>query len=187
MRSVAVVVATLTLFAGGLALVSGGTGRLWVGATSGDKPVAAVAATDDFWRAPRLPSHPGTHGRAARGLVSIAVMPFAVHGEGGERSQTIADVMTDDLTNILSRVPGFRVISRQTAQTIPYKNLPEADYAAALASFGVPEGFAQAIAGWDVAVAQGAVFDDNRQLSALIGRPTTPLSTTVADALKSVA
>src|SRR5882672_453185 len=44
-------------------------------------------------------------------------MPFATHGEGGERSKTIADMMTDDLTNILSRVPGFRVISRQTAQS----------------------------------------------------------------------
>jgi hypothetical protein len=44
------------------------------------------------------------------------VLPFAVHGEGGDRSETVADVMTDDLTNILSRVSGFRVISRQTAQ-----------------------------------------------------------------------
>ena len=75
-------------------------------------------------------------------------------------------------------------ISRQTGKAIPYKNLPEADYAAALAGFGLPAGLAQAIAGWDIAAAGGALFDSGRQLSKLIGRPTTPLSVAVADALK---
>ena len=75
-------------------------------------------------------------------------------------------------------------ISKQTGKNIPYKNLPEAEYAAILASFGLPEGLAQAIAGWDVSVSKGDLFDDGRQLSALIGRPTTPLSIVVADALK---
>ena len=42
---------------------------------------------------------------------------------------------------------------------------------------------AQAIAGWDVGASQGALFDDGRQLSRLIGRPTTPLAATVAAAL----
>ncbi len=74
-------------------------------------------------------------------------------------------------------------LSRQTGRDIPYRDLPPAEYAAALASHGVPEGFAQAIAGWDVATAQGAVFDDSKALSALIGRPTTPLATVVADVL----
>jgi NAD(P)H dehydrogenase (quinone) len=77
-------------------------------------------------------------------------------------------------------------ISRQTGKTIPYKNLPAADYAAVLTGFGLPEGLAQAIAGWDVGASQGALFDDGHQLSMLIGRPTTPLSVTVADALQSV-
>ena len=75
-------------------------------------------------------------------------------------------------------------ISRQTGRVIPYKNLPEADYAAALTGFGLPAGFAQAIASWDVGASQGALYEDGRQLSGLIGRPTTPLSQVVADALK---
>lgn len=74
-------------------------------------------------------------------------------------------------------------VSRQSGKTIPYKNLAEADYAAALKGFGLPDGFAQAIAGWDVAASQGALFDDGRQLSRLIGRPTTPLASSVAAAL----
>ena len=67
-------------------------------------------------------------------------------------------------------------ISRQTGRTIPYKNLPEADYTAALIGLGLPEPLAQAYAGYDVGASQGALFDDGRQLSALIGRPTTPLA-----------
>ncbi|GAB3180471.1 SDR family oxidoreductase [Telluribacter humicola] len=77
-------------------------------------------------------------------------------------------------------------VSLQTGKAIPYKNLSQDEYAAALASFGLPEGLAHAIAGWDVAASQDALYDESRQLSALIGRPTTPLSDTVAEALKGV-
>ena len=77
-------------------------------------------------------------------------------------------------------------ISRQSGKTIPYKDLPEADYAAALAGFGLTPAVAQAVAGWDTAAANGALFDDGHQLSQLIGHPTTPLSTVVADALKKL-
>jgi NAD(P)H dehydrogenase (quinone) len=116
--------------------------------------------------------------RADYAAAAVAVLLGAGH-EGktyelaGDDSYTLSDLAAE--------------ISRQAAKTIPYKNLPEADYATALSSFGVSEGFAHAIAGWDVAAAQGALFDDGRQLSALVGRPTTPLSTSVADALKQIA
>lgn len=76
-------------------------------------------------------------------------------------------------------------ISRQTGKTIPYKNVPAADYAAALAKHGVLEGFAKMIAGWDIAIAQDALFNASRDLSTLIGRPTTPVAASVAAALKS--
>jgi NAD(P)H dehydrogenase (quinone) len=75
-------------------------------------------------------------------------------------------------------------ISRQTGRVIPYRNLPEAEYAAALIGFGLPESLARAVAGWDTAASRNALFDDSRQLSALVGRPTTPLSVAVDDALK---
>jgi NAD(P)H dehydrogenase (quinone) len=76
-------------------------------------------------------------------------------------------------------------VSRQSGKDVPYKNLPEADYAAALTSFGLPDGLAKAIAGWDVSVSRDDVYDDSRQLSKLIGRPTTPLKDTVRDALQN--
>jgi NAD(P)H dehydrogenase (quinone) len=77
-------------------------------------------------------------------------------------------------------------ISRQTGRTIPYRNLSEADYATALSGLGLPPPLASSIAGWDVAASQGALFDDSHQLSTLIGRPTTPLSSAVAEAIKRI-
>lgn len=75
-------------------------------------------------------------------------------------------------------------ISRQTRKDIPYKDIPEAEYAAALKNAGLPEGFAAALASWDVAASEGALFDDSHQLSRLLGRPTTPLAVVVEAALK---
>lgn len=73
-------------------------------------------------------------------------------------------------------------ISKQTGKSIPYANLSVADYAKGLASHGVPEAFANMIAGWDVPISQGALFDDSKTLSKLTGKPTTPL----ADAVKAI-
>lgn len=74
-------------------------------------------------------------------------------------------------------------ISMQTGKNIPYKNLPETEYAGILKSFGLPEGIADAIASWDISVSKGDLFDNGHQLSGLIGRPTTSLKKAVKDAL----
>lgn len=70
-------------------------------------------------------------------------------------------------------------ISRQTGRDIPYRDLPQAEYAAILKQVGLPEGFAERLAAWDVDASNGALFDDGHQLSKLIGRPTTPLADAV--------
>lgn len=74
-------------------------------------------------------------------------------------------------------------VSRQSDHEIRYVDMPEADHAEALTQVGLPKPLAHAIAGWDAAAATGALFDEGRQLSALIGRATTPLSEVVAAAL----
>ncbi len=74
-------------------------------------------------------------------------------------------------------------VSRQTGKTIPYNDLPPDAYAGILQSFGLPAGFAHVLADSDVQAGQGALFNDSRTLSRLIGRPTTPMATTVAAAL----
>lgn len=74
-------------------------------------------------------------------------------------------------------------LSRQSGREIAYVNLSEADYTAALVKAGLPEGLSAAIAGWDVGASQGALYDEGRTLSRLIGRPTTPLADVVRAAL----
>lgn len=76
-----------------------------------------------------------------------------------------------------------REVSRQRGRDLPWRNLPEAEYAAALVGAGLPAGIAAAVASWDTGAAQGALYEPNRVLSQLIGRPTTPLATSVAAAL----
>ncbi len=78
-------------------------------------------------------------------------------------------------------------VSRQTGRTIPYRDLPEGEYAQVLTGFGLPEEFARALARYDVDAYRGALYDDSRQLSALLGRPTTPLSDAVAAVLQNQA
>ena len=74
-------------------------------------------------------------------------------------------------------------VSRLTGKTIPYNDLPPDTYAGILESFGLPAGFAYVLADSDVQAGKGALFDDSRTLSRLIGRPTTPFTATVAAAL----
>jgi NAD(P)H dehydrogenase (quinone) len=75
-------------------------------------------------------------------------------------------------------------IGRQAGKPVPYKNLPADEYTAVLRSAGLPEGWAVALPQFDLGAAQGALFDDGHQLSALIGRPTTAPAAYVAAALK---
>jgi len=52
---------------------------------------------------------------AANGAVSIVVLPFTIVDDATGANQKIADGITDDLINVLSRSQMLRVISRQTA------------------------------------------------------------------------
>ena len=74
-------------------------------------------------------------------------------------------------------------VARQSGKPVGFVNLPQADYAKALEGFGLPAGFAAVLADSDARAGEGALFDDSRTLSRLIGRATTPMSATVRDAL----
>ena len=74
-------------------------------------------------------------------------------------------------------------VARQSGKTVVYQDMPEADYKAALAGFGLPAPIAELLASSDAAAAQGALFDDGKVLSTLIGRPVTPIAAAVTAAL----
>ncbi|HHW3954737.1 TPA: SDR family oxidoreductase [Raoultella planticola] len=70
-------------------------------------------------------------------------------------------------------------LSKQSGKNVVYQNLSEADFAAALKSVGLPAGLADMLADFDIGASKGGLFDDSRTLSALIGRPTTPLAESI--------
>lgn len=74
-------------------------------------------------------------------------------------------------------------IARQTGKPIGYVNLPEAEYKKALLGAGLPEFLAELLANSDTGVSKGGLLDEGKQLSKLIGRPTTALAVAVKAAL----
>lgn len=72
-------------------------------------------------------------------------------------------------------------LSKQSGKPVVYQNLSEADFAEALKGAGLPEAFANLLADSDVGASQGGLFDESRTLSALIGRPTTPIRDSIRD------
>lgn len=78
-------------------------------------------------------------------------------------------------------------VSRQSGKDVSYRDLPPAEYTRALVGAGLPEGYAQVLAGCDVSLREGRLLVETGDLSRLIGRQTTPLSASVAEGLARVA
>lgn len=74
-------------------------------------------------------------------------------------------------------------IARQSGKAVAYQDLPESEFKAALLGAGLPDFLATLLAESDVGASKGGLFDDSRQLSALICRPTTLLAELVRLAL----
>nr|WP_025828245.1 SDR family oxidoreductase [Acetobacter persici] len=109
---------------------------------------------------------------AAAAVLSSDGHVNATYELAGDTAWTLADLAAE--------------ISKQTGKDIPYRNLPEADYATALEGAGLPKGLATALASYDVSASQGALYGTERTLSELIGRPTTTLAVSVERALKAL-
>lgn len=123
--------------------------------SAGTGRIASAARADYAAAAAAVLTRPGQAGR--------------VYELAGDTSYTLAEFAA--------------ALAVQSGQAVAYQDLPEADYRAALLGAGLPEGLARLLADSDAGAAQGALFDDQRQLSQLIGRPTTPLATTLRAAL----
>jgi NAD(P)H dehydrogenase (quinone) len=98
----------------------------------------------------------------AAAAVAVLIKPElqgATYELAGDESYTLAD-----LAGVLSDTVG---------KTIPYVNMAEADYAKALEQAGLPAPFAAFLAGADVSVSQGQLFDDGKANTLLPNRPST--------------
>ena len=127
------------------------------------------------------------YGSAGQGRISSATrLDFAEAAAravaGGAKTGRIYELAGDE-AHTLGELAAE--ISRQTGKAIPYVDLPEADYGAALRKAGLPEGLAAGLASWDADAAKGALFDNSGQLRELIARPTTSLAEAVRQALRA--
>ncbi|MGI5481314.1 SDR family oxidoreductase [Streptomyces lavendofoliae] len=75
-------------------------------------------------------------------------------------------------------------VSRRSGKAVAYRNVPAEAHLAVLTGAGVPEPFAAILVDVDKAIERGRLARTDGDLSRLIGRPTTPLADTVAQALE---
>ncbi|UXX93788.1 SDR family oxidoreductase [Streptomyces sp. AD2-2] len=75
-------------------------------------------------------------------------------------------------------------LSRQTGKEIVYNNVPGETLVGILTGAGLPGPFATIIAGVDASIEKGELVVSSGDLSRLSGRPTTPISESIALALK---
>jgi NAD(P)H dehydrogenase (quinone) len=106
---------------------------------------------------------------AAAAVLSLDNQAGRVYELAGDTPYTLAEFAAE--------------VSQVFGKSIAYVNLPEAEYKKALIGAGLPDFVAEILANSDTAASKGALFHDGRQLSALIGRPTTSLSKVVKAAL----
>ena len=113
---------------------------------------------------------------ASRADLAAGAAEVLVNGRGGEIYNLAGD-------NSWTLSEFAAEVSRQTGKEIRYVNMSEADYAKSLEEIGMPDFVAAVIANSAYSTSLDALFDDSGTLGRLIGRPTTPISETIAKAL----
>lgn len=98
-------------------------------------------------------------GKAAAAVLAGDGHAGKIYELAGDESYTLADFA--------------EVVAEASGKDVTYQDMPEPAFKALLQKFGLPEPLAALIADADAGAAKGALEDDGRQLSALIGRPTT--------------
>lgn len=127
--------------------------------SAGEGRIASAARADYAAAAAAVLTRPASSSAAASTVLELA----------GDSSYTLAELAAE--------------LSRRSGRSIPYVNLPQADFAGALKAAGLPGPLADLLADSDAGAAQGGLFDDGRLLSALIGRPTERLAEALARVL----
>lgn len=109
------------------------------------------------------------YAEAAAAVLTLENQAGRIYELAGDESYTLGELADE--------------IARQSGKAVVCRDLPEGEFKAALLGAGLPDFLATLLAESDVGASKGGLFDDSRQLSALIGRPTTPLAELVKLAL----
>jgi NAD(P)H dehydrogenase (quinone) len=96
--------------------------------------------------------------------------PGTVYELGGDQAFTLSELAAE--------------VQTQSGNPVSYRNMPAADYAQMLLGFGLPAPVAEMLADSDTGLEKGELYTDSRDLSRLIGRPTTSMQEGVKVALQ---
>ena len=114
---------------------------------------------------------------ATRADYADAIVAAATRDETAGRTYELAGDESWSLAELAA------LLSDKTGREIPFRNLTVEAYAEVLQGAGLPPDFAGFLAAMETGIESGALEDNGRALSTLIGRPTTPLAEWVATML----
>ncbi len=98
---------------------------------------------------------------------------LTMDGQEG-RAYELAGDESYDLTDLAN------TIASAAGRPVTYQDMPKAKFKQALVGMGLPDVLAELISDADIGASKGELEDHGRQLSTLIGRPTTPLRQIIA-------
>jgi NAD(P)H dehydrogenase (quinone) len=109
---------------------------------------------------------------AAVAVLTQPVSQSKTYELAGDRSFSMAELASE--------------VSRQIGRDIPYRNLSREDYAATLLRFGLPQTIVDVVIDADTKSVRGDLNSTSRDLSRLVGRPTTTLADAVRSAMRTL-
>lgn len=130
--------------------------------------------------------HGAVLGSSGQGRISAAARAdyaaaAAVILTGGDEADGVFELAGDQAFT-LSAFAGW--LADASGKEVTYRDMPEAEYRAALEGIGLPSAFAAMLADSSARASTDALFDDSRTLGRLIGRSTVPMKQSVAQALR---
>ena len=122
-------------------------------------------------------SNDGRFASASRADYASAAVAVLTQPGSGNKTYELAGDQSFSMAELASEV------SRQIDRVIPYQNLDREDYEAILLGLGLPQMTVDVIVDADAKAIRGDLDSTSRDLSELIGRPTTTLPDAVRGAL----
>nr|WP_166180626.1 SDR family oxidoreductase [Altererythrobacter segetis] len=118
----------------------------------------------------------GRFSTASRADLAAGAAAALVNGQGGDIYELAGDQSwtMDDFA---------AEVSKHSGKPVKYVNQSEADFAKTLEGAGLPPPIAAMLASTSYLAGHGELYNDERQLSRLSGRPTTPIGESIRQAL----